>query len=522
MTGQPKKPDQNNADAPEQDAAFSESSTEDAAPSAEATYSAAQLRMARRKARRLGLNPSNGKQAIRMLKDRGVAIDDNEPSLTDSANASAAAGATDAGAQPSAQPQPLAREGASIMRQQKADNLPAAQVLGQTAPAVISKEERQLEIAKLEKKIKQRRESRMRKLIRRFSLFVILPTIIMVVYYYFIATPLYGANTQMNIQKASNAATQGMQSLFAGTALASQRDSISVQDYLNSRSAFTRLENDYPFAQLFMGDNVDPFLRLSDDATPEDAYSLYRKQVKVTYDNTDQMLRMEVRTPTSQSALAVSEFLLSYAEDQVDKETQRVRDAGVNEAEINVSQKADLLEDAQAAVFDIQEQQGTLSPTADKESLVAQIAAIREQQTQQRLVLMQLESNPNPPSARVNAAKSEISRLQNLIDDLTAEGTAVDNEGQSVARLDQEMRIAETKVALAQQEYEAAVLNLQAAQAEARSQRTFITTSLPPTPTYEPIYPKKFLSSISAFMIFFALYILVSITIEVIREQVSA
>ncbi len=484
----------------------------------ERSYSAAELRMARRKARRLGLNPSNGRQAIEMLQERGIQLDEKEPSLTD--------GMTNDNSNPK-QMEKKRQEaskaaGTALMKDNTEKNLPASKVIGGQQLAVISKEERQLEIAKLEKKIKKRRETRMRRLIRRFSLFVILPTIVMAIYYYKIATPLFVANTVMTIEQASSTATGGLGDLMKNSPFVGGGELVAVQDYLESRDAFTRLQTDYPFIELFQGEEIDRFLRIDEDASPETKYDLYRRQVKISYDNTDHVLRMEVRTPSSSSATDVSEHLLGYAEERVDEKTQRVRDTAVADANDFLEEKAQDLANAEEEIARISEANETLGAATEQQELQALIAQYRAQLTENQLALNQLLANPSPNQIRVRGLERQIRSLEDTIESLTQQGLEKDESGQSVTRLAQQMRIAETRLALATSEYEQAAANLQQAEAQARSQRQFITPTLPPTATYEPIYPKKFMSTISAFMVFFALYILISITIEVIREQVSA
>lgn len=475
------------------------------------TYTASQLRMARRKARRLGLSPTNGKQAIRMLKTRGIAIDDKEPNLTDSAEPEKPAAAQ-------------AETANALMQDKTAGNLPAAQVLGMGGNqlAVVTKEQRQLEIAKLEKKIKKRRETRMRRLIRRFSLFVLLPTLAMGIYYFVIATPLFVADTVMTMENASSAATGGLGDLMKNSPFSAGGEFTAVQDYLQSRAAFDRLQGDYPFVELFQGDEIDRFLRIDPDASKETQYGLYRSQVKISFDNTDHVLRMEVRTPDPTSAEEISDHLLSYAEERVDDKTQRVRDTAVADARDFLEQKAQDLAEAEEEIARISEVNDTLGAATEQQELQALIAQYRGQLTEYQVALQQLEQNANPNQSRVNGIKRQIEVLENTIDDLTNQGLEVGDSGTSVARLAQQMRIAETRLALATREYEQASINLQQAEAQARSQRQFITPILPPTATYEAVYPKKYMSTLSAFMVFFALYIIISITIEVIREQVSA
>ena len=176
-------------------------------------------RMARRKAVRMGLNPSSGDEAVQMLHDRGFdVVSDRVSALDTTAAASAAAKST------SNLPAKVSESGIVTTEPDGMSTPPAG---------MISDQERRAEIAKIQKGIAKRRQRKFLLIMMRLVFFVALPTILTGNYYYNYATEMYEIETQMVIQKADGGGGGGgLGGLLAGTGLANSEDSTIVQGFL--------------------------------------------------------------------------------------------------------------------------------------------------------------------------------------------------------------------------------------------------------------------------------------------------
>ena len=63
---------------------------------------------------------------------------------------------------------------------------------------------------------------------------------------------------------------------------------------------------------------------------------------------------------------------------------------------------------------------------------------------------------------------------------------------------------------------------MESARLEANKQVRYLSMSLPPVAADTPTYPKAFQNTIVAFLIFAALYLMLSLTASILREQVSS
>jgi capsular polysaccharide transport system permease protein len=91
----------------------------------------------------------------------------------------------------------------------------------------------------------------------------------------------------------------------------------------------------------------------------------------------------------------------------------------------------------------------------------------------------------------------------------------------SLASISGELRIAEGDLATRQELLAGSAALLETARIEANKQVRYLSMSVAPIPPDEPSYPKAFQSTLVAFLIFSGIYLMLSLTASILREQVS-
>ncbi|MAQ86343.1 MAG: capsule biosynthesis protein [Maritimibacter sp.] len=459
-----------------------------------------QLRMARRVAQKHGLAPTSDFDAVRLLRKQGVDPFQRSNMLelvTD-------------------HPRPEPSRALTVPKTQPRPQLPSTEVAAE--------DERAREIVRMQRDIVRRRRRKLAQLGARLAFFVLLPTIIAGYYYYKIATPMYATHSEFVIQQAQNpaAAASGLAGMFSGTTFATSHDSIVVQGYLQSIDAMLRLDNDLGFRAHFSDDDVDPLQRLELDATKEEAYGVYKKNVKISYDPTEGVIKMDVVAAEPEMSQMFSERLIRYAEEQVDALSLRLRSDQMAGAEQSYENAEAAMLAAQQKVLGIQEKLGVLDPMTESNSLMTQITALETQLSEKRLQLQQLMDNPNPNQARVDGARGDIRRLEGLISELRSQLTVTTSDGQSLARITGELRLAERELQTRELMVTQALQQLETARIEANRQTRYLSMAVAPIAPDEASYPRSFENTILAFLIFSGVYLMISLTASILREQVSS
>jgi capsular polysaccharide transport system permease protein len=392
------------------------------------------------------------------------------------------------------------------------------------APDKRAEQSQASEIQRMQRDIATRRRRRLALLFGRLLVFVLLPTILAGWYFYRVATPLYATKSEFQIQTAGATAGGGggLGGLLSGTALATSTDSITVQGYLQSREAMLRLEEDLGFRAHFQNPLIDPLQRLDPDATMEAAYRAYNSHVKISYDPTEGLIRMEVMAVDPDTASAWAGQLISYAEEQVDQLTQRVREAQMVDAQTGYEDAQTKLTEAQRQLITLQEDFNVLSSDTELGLVTNQIAMLEGQLTQDRLSLAQMESNATPNLARMEPLKLRIKTLEDEIASLRSRMTEGSAGGASLAEVQGELLMAQADVQTRQMILAQAVQSVELARVEAARQVRYLSVSVSPTPPDEAAYPKAFENTMVTLLILLGIYLMVSMTAAILREQVSS
>ena len=458
-----------------------------------------QLRLARRIAQKNGIEASSDYEAVRLLRRKGI-----DPFQRSNVLQLINPGKKDD-----------ETEAWRIQLPQTvvpSTNLPSTQVSSEASRAS--------EIMRMQRDIMRRRRRNFMLLLARLTVFVTLPALMAGWYFYKMATPLYATHSEFVIQQAE--AQGGLAGMFQGTQFATSQDSITVQSYLQSRDAMLRLDRELGYKKHFSQAFIDPLQRLEPGATNEAAYKLYERNVKIGYDPTEGIIKMEVIAADPVSSQKFSEALIGYAEEQVDQLTHRLREDQMSGARASYEDAERKMQAAQQRVLELQEELGVMDPTSETNVVMSQVATFEGQLYQKNLQLQGLLDNARPNQARVDGVKSDIARLESLIASLRAQLTQGTSESASLARVSGEMRVAAADLETRQLMLSQSMQQLETARIEANRQVRYLSMGVAPTAPDEPTYPRAFENTILAFLIFGGIYLMLSLTASILREQVTS
>lgn len=475
-----------------------------------------QLRMARRVAQKHGLAVTSDFDAVRQLRTRGIDPFERSTILElvgPSAEASAGFGIPDDGSEVGA---PLGRIQLPQTIPQKGREV-GPQIKGNTA------ESRASEILKIQRDIARRRRKAITLLFSRLAMFVLLPTFLAGYYFYVIATPMYTTKTEFVIQQAeATGGIGGLGGLFQGTGFATSQDSITVQSYLTSRSAMLRLDADHNFRDHFSNPDIDPIQRLAADAGSEDMFKVYSKRISLGYDPTEGILKMEVTATDPATSQRFAEALVAYAEEQVDQLTARLRDDQMQGALQSYQEAEQRRTDALAELLRIQTEVAVIDPIGETAAILAQISTLESERQRKVLELASLQSATRPNEGRVNAVKGEIGAFEQLIGELRDRMTGSNANGTTQAQKNTELRIAEENYQFQTVMVQQALAAMEAARLEANRQVRYLSLGVEPVAPDSPTYPRAFEDTAISFLIFSGIYLMLSLTTAILREQVSS
>ncbi|WP_299936051.1 capsule biosynthesis protein [uncultured Pelagimonas sp.] len=462
-----------------------------------------QLRMARRVAQKHGLAPTSDFDAVRLLRVKGIDPFQrtNMLELVKPEDAEQAPQKPDAKVQ---LPQTVQLE-----KQQ----LPSTEMAN---PA----ERRAIEIMKIQKELAARRRKKQLLLLTRLTAFVLLPTLLAGYYFYAVATPMYSTKSEFLILKNDGGGAQP--SFLAGSPFATAQDAIAVQSYLQSKDAMLRLDADVGFKSHFTDEVIDPIQRLEENPSNEEAYKLYKRHVEIGFDPTEGVIRMEIMAADPQVATDFSQALIGYAEERVDNLSLRKRSNAVQDAEQGLLDADNSRRDAQEKLVRLQQDSNAVDPEAQIAALRSQINTYELQLQEKSLQLQALLDNARPNRAKVDGARGDVRRLEALLAELNARMVSATTGENSLAEKAAQIQLAQADLATRDLMLQTALQTLEQARREASTQARYLTTSVEPVASEDPAYPRKFENTALAFLIFGGIYLMISLTASILREQVSS
>ncbi|MFZ9198979.1 MAG: capsule biosynthesis protein [Paracoccaceae bacterium] len=470
-----------------------------------------QLRMARRLAQQHGLPATSDFDAVRLLRARGIDPFQTNAVLELVGGAGAVAGGQEGSRALTVTP---GGDGVRLPQTMKPAQLPSTETRAEQAHLA--------EVMKIQRDMARRRRRKSVLLFARLSVFVLLPTLMAALYFYTIATPMYAAKTQFVIQQADSPSAGGMGGLLSKTPMATAQDSIAVQGYLQSQVAMQRLEADNGFREHFSGADIDVIQRLAPDASESAAYKLYKKNIRISYDPSEGVVKMEVTAADPQKAVEYSNALIGYAEEQVDQMTQRLREDQMKGARESYEDAEKKYQEANIRLVQLQERFKILSSEAEIGLITSQIGQLETQLTQDQLSLAQMEANQNPNKARMDPLKRRIDTLQVQIAELRSKLTDQGQDGVSLAQVQSDLLVAQADAQTRQLLLAQSLQAMETARVEANRQTRYLSVAVAPVAPDEAAYPRAFENTLVVMLIFAGIYLMISMTVAILREQVSA
>jgi capsular polysaccharide transport system permease protein len=304
--------------------------------------------------------------------------------------------------------------------------------------------------------------------------------------------------------------------------MATQQDSMTVQSYLTSRAALARLDADHGFREHFGDPSIDPIQRLPDAASNEQAFAIYRDHVRIGYDPSEGIIRMEVIAADPATSQEFSEALIGYAEEQVDQLTQRLREDQMAGARQSYEDAEARRAEALAEWLRIQEEVQQIDPIGETAARTQQISALETERQQLQLELQTRLDVARPNEAQVNSLRMQIQNIETLIDDLRTQMTQDTLEGVSLAARNTELRLAEENYTFQTLMVQQALQQMEASQIEANRQVRYLSMGVEPVAPDEATYPRAFENTLITFLILAGIYLMISLTASILREQVSS
>jgi capsular polysaccharide transport system permease protein len=141
---------------------------------------------------------------------------------------------------------------------------------------------------------------------------------------------------------------------------------------------------------------------------------------------------------------------------------------------------------------------------------------------EKELELAALLDNARPNRAKVDGARGDVRRLEFQLEKLKQKMNSATEGDNSLAKRAVTMQLSQADLAAADMVLQSAQTAMEQARTEAGRQVRYLTVAVEPVPPQEPTYPRKFENTTLAFVVFAGIYLMLSLTASILREQVTS
>jgi capsular polysaccharide transport system permease protein len=328
---------------------------------------------------------------------------------------------------------------------------------------------------------------------RWLALFVGLPTVLSIIYYGLIASPIYVSQSSFVIKSPGQKSASGLSlaNLVQTTGLsAGQEQTKEVIQYIRSRDALKDLEKQTNVRAKFSergGDLLSRFPQPFSGGSFEELFRYYGSMVGANSDSDSGLAVMEVKAFTPEDAYVLNSQLLHLSEQLVNRLNQRAEGRAIAEAERRVVQAEDRVRNARVALGAYRNQQDLIDPAKQaagvldvSNRLVSEQAALQAQ--------LELMERVTPRNPAITALRSRVIAIGRQI--AAQNGRAVGTPTAIASKLGTYEKL-QVEQEFATQMLTAASASLETARTEAQKQQFYLERVVEPNVPDEPTLPRR-------------------------------
>lgn len=316
-----------------------------------------------------------------------------------------------------------------------------------------------------------------------FLLLVVAPSVLLTLYYGFIATGQYVAEMKFAVRSGDKSALE-VSPLGASNPINQVQDTLVVRDYVISQPMVEALDKELNLRARFSSDKADFVSALSSSASIEDLTRYWRDHVRTSIETTSGLVTIRVYGFTPDDSLQIAQAITRRSEDLVNEMSERTSADLLRDTESEVARAEEQLKATRAALQTLRNESNTLDPDEQATGLGEVLVQLRVEReaAAERLAVASQGLSPDAPQLR--PLRARLAALDAQIAQIEAEMTAS-------ASVIKDFSQAELEAQIAEKRYITAVQALEAARVAADRRRVYINTFVQPTMPQEATYPHR-------------------------------
>jgi capsular polysaccharide transport system permease protein len=361
------------------------------------------------------------------------------------------------------------------------------------------------------------RKRRLPRINRLFLLTVVLPTVLVSLYYGLIASDIYISESRFVIRSPQKPAVTGLTAILQGTGISrSADDTYTVQDYILSRDALGRLDKTLDLRSNYaLGDWLSRFPALDFDDSFEALHRYYLKRTTLQVDSLSSITTLRVSAFTAAEALAVNRMLLQLSEDLVNRLNERARADAIRYAQGEVTLAEARARRAALAVSAYRNAKDVFDPERQSALQLQQVTELQAALMQARAQLVQVRQLA-PQNPQIPVLEQQVRSLQAEISQTSA---SVTGGRQSLAGRSAEFQRLALEREFADRQLTTVLASLEQARNDAQRKQLYLDRIVQPNQPDMAVEPRRLRAVLAVLVMGLITWGVLSMLIAGIREH---
>lgn len=296
---------------------------------------------------------------------------------------------------------------------------------------------------------------------KAFSWVVVFPVIVLLVYLTVFSADRWESVSKATVKSSGASDVSGIGLGFlVGANPTVREDAMFLKEYIHSYDMIDALESDISLRSLYAGSALDPFTRLSRNATREEYLDYFRSRVSVVLDESSGVMSISAQGFSPVDALKINRAILSRSESFLNDISREMARDQAEHLQAQLLLTMESLRSAKADVLRFQAKSKYLDPSKSSEAGAKLVSELSAKISESEAELGALISYMQDKSPQVVALRQKIAALR---DQLSKESGAISGgrPGKSLNAIAADFEEVRMQAELAHEIYKANLLQLE-------------------------------------------------------------
>ena len=360
---------------------------------------------------------------------------------------------------------------------------------------------------------------------RPFVLFVIIAALVLGIYYFLLATPLYVSEASFTIRGREEPSSGGsLLSAIGGMGGGgagggpSSTDTAELETYIESYEMAKKLDDQFHLRSVYSQPRLDFLNWLPGNASRDSYLNFYRKMVRISIDHDTNLINVKVKAFDPRTAQTLASAILGISADYLNNLSAIVRRDSLRTSEQDLRDAEEKVRQARLTMTSYRASTGTLDPMATAIATSTGISAMQQEVLELRAELAGMLSFNRPESPQVVEADAKIKGLEAQIASQQAK-IANTKASDSIAERLRTFEGLQIASDYADKQLVAALSTYDAARSVANERERFVVPAVAPNLPDEPSEPHRLASFLEALLVLVAVYGIVALAIAGVRDH---